>query len=74
MALKKRTFRIHVEYWSEDESSFDTMKDIGINSCQELFAAGLLCSGGAARQPIVRMFTDSAASGSVEFDRDGQEV
>jgi hypothetical protein len=74
MALKKRTFRINVQYWSEDESSFDTMKEIAINSARELYAAGLLCSGGAARQPEVSIFTDSAASGSVEFDRDGQEV
>lgn len=74
MALKKRTFRINVEYWSEDESSFDTMKEIAVNSAREMFAAGMLCSGGAAKQPVVSIFTDSAMSGSTEFNRDGEEV
>jgi hypothetical protein len=74
MALSKRTFRINVQYWSEDVTSFDTMKDIAVNAAQELFAAGLLASGGAAKQPIVEIFTDHSASGTKKYDRDGIEV
>jgi hypothetical protein len=74
MALKKRTFRLQMEYWSEDETSFDTIKHYFITAAQETFAMGLLASGGAAKQPNVSIFTDSAASGSTEFNRDGEEI
>jgi len=74
MALKKRTFRLVMEYWSEDESSFDTIKDIFVTTARETFAVGLLASGGASKPPVVSIFTDSAASGSTEFNRDGEEV